>query len=399
MTRKPIIAVGLDAGGGWTRGMALSVDGNRVQYRAHAALPSQGWRKGQIADQTKVAACAREVLAELEPLIGEPVGSVVVGVGGPSVRSQQGRGLYEFGHHRPIERGDMIYAIELAARARLDEDRLLLQVLPQDFTVDGRAPSAHPLGVDCQRLEAHALLVTASLQEHQTLLSAMHQAHVRVEETVFEAMAAAYASVLPDEREGGVAVVDIGAHSTNICFYDGDAMKYAIGVPLSGEHFTRDIGELKGLSYEEAERLKTTHGCALLGLTHDNIIIELPAEGGRPARDISRREVVEILEARAVQLFEFVEKLRVTQAKNLPLREGVVLCGGGSQLEGMVEVAEKILGCPARLGLPRGIAGLPEGLVSPVWTVAAGLAMYCARMQVRKEKTTGPSFWGLFTGR
>jgi cell division protein FtsA len=399
VARKPIVAVGLDAGSVWTRALAVAVEGNRLIYRAHAAAPSRGWRKGQIADQSAVAASAREVLAELEPLVGDPVGSVVVGVGGPSVRSQQGRGLYEFGHHRPIERGDMIYAIELAARARLESDRMLLQVLPQDFTVDGRAPAAHPLGVDCQRLEAHALLVTASEQEHQTLLSSMHQAHVRVEETVFEAMAAAYASVLAEERAGGVAVVDIGGQSTNMCFYDGDSMLYALGIPLSGDHFTRDLGELRGLSYDEAERLKIAHGCALLGLTHDNIIIELPAEAGRPARDISRRDVVEILEARAAQLFEFVEKVRRTQARSLALREGVVLCGGGSQLEGMVEVAEKILGCPARLGLPRGISGLPEILVSPVWTVAAGLAMYCARLQVRKEKTGGPSFWGLFTGR
>jgi cell division protein FtsA len=399
VSRKRTIAVGLDAGSGWIRALALATEGNRLVYRAHAAAPARGWRKGRIEDQTAVAASVREVLAELEPLAGDPLGAVVVGAGGPSVRSKQGRGLYEFGHRRPIERGDMIYAIELAARARLDDGRMLLQALPQDFTVDGRTPAAHPLGVDCQRLEAHALLVTASLQEHQTLLSSMHQAHVRVEETVFEAMAAAYASVLPEERAGGVAVADIGAQSTNLCFYDGDSMLYSLGIPLSGEHFTRDLGGLLGLSFDEAERLKTAHGCALLGLTHDNIVIELPAEGGRPARDIGRREVVEILEARAMQLFEFIEKVRRTHARGLALREGIVLCGGGSKLEGMVEVAEKVLGCPARLGLPRGVSGLPDALLSEAWTVAAGLAMYCARLQVRRDKTGGPGFWGMFKGR
>lgn len=396
MGRKAQLVAGLDLGSVWTRLVVLSLEEGEVAYRAHAAVLSRGWHRGQIADQAAVAECVEQTVKEAEARAGEQIDGAVVGVGGPSVRSQQGRGLYDFGRRRTVEQGDIAYAIELAARARLDEDRHLLQVLPQDFTVDGRPPIPHPLNVECERLEAHALLVTASAQEHQALVSAVNQGHLRLDETVFEAMAAAYASVLPEERAGGVAVVDIGGHSTNVALYDGDAMLCAVGLPISGDHFTRDLGELKALSFEEAERLKFAHGCALLGLTADNIIIELPAEAGRPAREINRRDLIEILEARAGQLFELVEQCRVRFARGMALREGVVLCGGGAQMEGMVEMAEKVLGCPARLGFARGIAGWPEAVDEPVWTTAAGLAMYGARLQARKEKQAWPTIGSLF---
>ncbi|MBI4889490.1 MAG: cell division protein FtsA [Acidobacteria bacterium] len=399
MARKPQLSAGLDIGSAWNRVVVVSVEDGEVHYRSHATVLGRGWRRGQIADQAVVAEAVTEVIREAEARAGAGVETTVVGVGGPAVRSQQGRGLYEFGRKRSVEQGDMEYAIGLAARARLDEDRFLLQVMPQDFTVDGRPPIPHPLNIECQRLEAHALLVTTSAQEHQALLSAVQQGHVRVEETVFEAMAASYASILAEERAGGVALVDIGAHSTNVAFYDGDAMLCAVGLPISGDHFTRDISELKALSYEEAERLKFAHGCALLGLTADNIVIEMPGEAGRPSREISRRDLIEIIEARASQLFEMVEKCRVRLAGEMPLREGVVLCGGGARMEGMVELAEKVLGCPARLGFTRGIAQWPEELECPAWTTAAGLAMYGARLQARRDRDTGPSIRSLFWGK
>lgn len=376
------------------------MEGDFIRYRGHSLVPSRGWHRGQVADQTAVADTVRRAITEAESRTGEQIPSAVVGVGGPSVRAQQGRGVYDFGHKRPIGRDDLAYAVKLAAGGRLDEDRLLLQVFPQDFTVDGRPPMLHPLNVDCLRLEAHALLLTVSLHEHQALLSAIHQAHLRVDETVFESMAAAYACILEEERTGGVALVDIGSQSTGVVYYEGDLMLYGIGMPLAGEHFTKDICELKALSFEEAERLKLAHGCALLGLTADHIIIELPGEPGRTSREINRRELIEILEARSAQMFQLVERFRVQAARDVSLREGVVLCGGGAQLEGMVELAERVLGCPARLGFPRGIQQWPEELMTPAWTTAAGLAMYSARLQARRERTgLGPSFWSLFTGR
>lgn len=395
MARKPKLAVGLDIGSSFTRVVVLLLEDGCLRFRGSAVEPSRGWQRGQIADQSAVAGTVRAAISQAEAASGLQIGSAVVGVGGPTVRSQQGRGLYEFGHKRPIERGDLSYSIELAARARLEEDRFLLQVLAQDFTVDGRTTKPHPLNLECERLEAHALLLTTSLQEHQALISAVHQAHLRVEETIFEAMAAAFASILPEERAGGVALLDIGCHSSHLIFYDGDTALFAIGMPLSGDHFTHDLC-LKSLSYKDAELLKIQYGCALLGLTADNIVIERPAEDGRPSREIYRRDLIETLEVRAAQLFHLVEHGRAHRARDMQMREGIVLCGGGSHLSGMVEKAEKSLGCPARLGVARGIIDWPESLANSLWTTAAGLAMYSARLQSRDDRDNGPNLWNLF---
>jgi cell division protein FtsA len=394
------IAVGLDIGSSAVRVLVCVLEDEYFRYLGHGSVPSQGWMRGQIVDQTVVADCICRAVAEAQGRAGFQIGSAVVGAGGPMIRSIQARGTYDFGHQRPIERDDLSYAVELATKTTLEEDRILLQLAPQDFTVDGRPPMPHPLHLECLRLEAHALLMTASAQEHQMLISVANQAHLKVEETVFEGLAAAYAAVLPEERLNGVCLVDIGAQSTNVVIYDGDAMMYATGMPVSGDHFTRDLGELRGLNFDESERLKIFHGCALVGLTADNIIIELPEEGGRPAREVSRRALNEILEARATQMFEMVESRRQRFARDVGLREGIVLSGAASQLEGLVEVAEKVLNCPARIGFPRGIDAWPDDLQSPAWNVAAGLAMYSARLQGRGQKrSSGPSLKNLLPGR
>jgi len=400
VAHEPQLAAGLDLGAAYTRVLICALEDGCIRYIGHSAVPSRGWVRGQIADQNMAAEDIRQAVAEVEGRAGIQLGEVVVGVSGPFVRSQQARGIYDFGRPRPIDADDLRYTLDLARQTRLEEDRMLLQVAPQDFTVDGRPPMAHPLNLMCSRLEAHALLVTTSQQDHEVIESTVHQAHLSIQETVFEAFAAAYSSVLPEERAGGVCVVDLGGQSTGMVVYDADSMVYATGMPVSGDHFSRDVAELRSLSFDEAERLKIAHGCALVGLTADNILIELPADEGRPVREVSRRALNEILEARATQLFEMVEARRSRFASDIQLREGVVLTGAASQLEGLVEVAEKLMGCPARIGFPRGIENWPDELMAPEWTVPAGLAMYSARLRAKRKKPSGgPTLRSLVTLR
>jgi cell division protein FtsA len=401
LTEHAEVAVGLDLGSAFTRVLICGIDDGTIHYLGHSAVQSRGWIRGQIADPIAAAEDIRQAVAEAEGRAGLQIGSATVGAGGPMVRCSQARGTYDFGHRRPVDRDDMRYAIDLASRSHLDEGRVLLQVAPQDFTLDGKPAIPYPLNIECSRLEAHALLVTTADQDHQAILSVVHQAHLKVEDTVFEAMAAAYASVLPEERASGVCVIDIGAQSTQMVIYDGDSMIYATGMPISGEHFSRDVGELKGLTLEEAELLKTRYGCTLPALTADNVLIELPAEGGRQARQVLQRSLNEILEARALQLFGMVESRRQKFAPDIGLREGVALTGAASRLEGMVDVAERTMSCPARLGFPRGIDLLPDDLMTPAWTVASGLAMYSGRLHARGEKRpfSGPSLRSLLPVR
>ncbi len=385
MSSKVRVAAGLDAGSSWTRCVICSLDNSRIRLVGYGAVPSRGWVRGRVADQAAMAECVRQAVREAERQAQLSLEGAVVGMGGGSIAGFDSRGLYEFGRPRTVETGDLTFAVEQATRTRLEDDRLLLQVYPQDFTVDGRAGFRNPRGFTCARLEANVHLVTISQHDHQALISAVHQAHLAVEETVFEPMAAAYASVVAEERSRGVAVVDIGSHSTDLVIYDADSLLRAVSIPICGDHFTRDVAYGLCVSYEDAERLKEEYGCALLGLTSDNILIEVPSDDGRPTREAPRRQLNEILEARAEELFYYVRHELAKARMEQSLMEGIVLIGGGALLNGMCDMAERVLNCPARNGLLVGIEDWPDQLMTPAWTTAAGLAMYSARVKAHKE--------------
>lgn len=389
-------AVGLDIGSSRTRCVVCVLEDDMIRYLGHADNPSSGWAKGRISDATAVTEVIRRTVTEAERNSQASIESAVVGVGGGAIEGANSRGLYEFGRPREIDPGDLNYAVELASKVRLNDDRLLVQVAPQDFTVDGRAGFRNPRGVVCSRLEAHVHVVTASAHEHQTLINAVHQASIGVEETMFEPTAAAYSAVMSDERARGVAIVDIGGHSTDLVVYDGDALLRASSVPISSDHLTRDVAFGLTVSFEDAEALKREYGCAILGLTSDNSLIEVPSAEGRPAREAPRKLLNEILEARAEELFLYVRNELARVGMEQQLLEGIVLTGGGALLNGMCDVAEKVVNCPARNGLPLGIADWPDDINDAAWCVAAGLAMYSAKLKTRKEwKRTVPGLMNL----
>ncbi len=193
---------------------------------------------------------------------GVSVGSAVVGMGGPSMRGAAGRGVVELGYPREIDQRDVNRVMERAVRVQLPEDRMILQVFPQDFVVDDQPGHRDPRKMMASRLELNVHLVTASVQEHNALVGAVNQAHLLVEETVFEAQAAWYAAVLPEERREGVAVVDIGAESTELVVYYGEAMCLASTVRVCGDHFTRDLARGLCVNPAEAEQIKIEYGRA-----------------------------------------------------------------------------------------------------------------------------------------
>ena len=385
MGSKGKLAVGLDLGSVSTRIVICALEEDTVKFLGYGEAPVQGaWNRSRLADQEALAHSIRFALHEAELRAQASPESAVIGVGG-GVTGVNSRGLYEFGRRRDIEPDDLRYAVELAARVRLEEDRLVLQLCPQDFTLDGRAGYRNPKGILCARLEANIHVVTASLQDHQGIVSAVHQAHLAVEESIFEGIAAAYAAVLPEDRARGVVLIDMGAQSTHLAVYDGDALLLAASIPLGGEHFTRDVSWLLKVNYEDAENLKRQYGCAITGLASDHSLIEIPSAEGRGMREAPRNQLNEILEARAEDIFEriYAEILRVGMEQSL--LEGAVLTGGGGMLTGLCDVAERMLNCQARNGLPTGIEAWPKELDSPVWTVAAGLAMYAGRLKMKRE--------------
>lgn len=395
MASRTAYAVGLDVGSRRTRCVVCSVRDERLRFAGSGEAPSHGWKKGRITDQNAVSESILAAVREAEAMAQISVESAVLGIGGGTITGVNNRGIYEVGYPREIEQTDVTRAIERGARVVLPEDQLLLHVFPQDFTVDTQPGHRNPCGRVGSRVEAYVHLVTTSFQEHQALVGAANQAHIAADDTVFEAVAAAYACVLPEDRREGIVVVDIGAHSTDIAVYYGEALILASSLPICGDHFTRDIARGLYVSYEDAEWIKVQHGCAALNLTADNSLIEVPSPLERGPRELPRRDLNMILEARAEELFTYLERelVRVAMSQNLI---GVVLAGGAARLPGMCDMAERILKCQARNGLAVGIENWPEELDNTSWTTATGLAMYSAKLKLR----TGPEHkrGGLFGG-
>lgn len=391
MAVKPIYAVGLDAGSRKTRMVVCTLERERVRFLGYAEVESEGWLKGRIAQPQGVSDSILAALREAEASAGVQVDAAVVGMGGPTLRGAAGRGVVEMGFSREITQQDVNRVVDHAKHVVLPEDCMVLQLFPQDFVVDRHPGHRDPRKMMAQSLEFNVHLVTASVQEHNLLVGAANQAHLAVEETVFESQAACYAAVKPEERREGIALVDIGAESTELVVYYGDCMYLASTVRICADHFTSDLARGLCISPADAEMVKLDYGGANSADCPSNIWLELPTPEGREPREARQKTVNMILESRATDLFRQIraELARVSMENSLV--GGVFLTGGGALLPDIADIAEKELHCQSRFGLAVGIRDWPEELRTPEWCTAAGLAMYSAKLksydQRQKEKT------------
>jgi cell division protein FtsA len=393
MAGKSIYGVGLDAGSRRTRIVVFKLDGEIVRFLGCGASESYGWQKGRIADQGAATESIRIALREAEAASQVSIESVVAGMGGPTVRGGNSRGVLELGYVREVEQYHVNRVVDRATRVQLQEDRMVLQMFPQDFVVDDHPGHRDPRKMLASRLEMNVHLVTASVQEHNALIGAVNEAHMTVEETIFEALAAAYAGVLPENRRQGIALIDIGAESTEMAVYYGDAMQLCSAVKICGDHFTRDLAQGLCIGFDEAEQVKLEYGGATPDACAENVIVELPIPDNREARDAHLKFIHQILAARATELFQFVRAELARVGMDRALIGGVFLTGAGSRLPDLCDVAEHVLQCQTRFGIPLGIDGWPEALDDAEWTVAAGLAMYSAKLKVQAVKQRENSGW------
>lgn len=385
MKINSIIATGLDAGSVNTRCVIGVLEGERLRVLGYGSVPSRGWARSRIADQQAVSECILAAVEEAEAMAGMTVETVVAGMGGLTARSANSRGRMELGRPREIEQRDINRAMERATRIQLQEDRMVLQMLPQDFVVDDQPGFHDPRNMLASAIEANALLVTISTQEHTNLVGAINKAHLSVDETVYEPIAACYAGVLPDDRREGVVLVDIGAHSTEVICYYGDAAQTGASLRICGDHFTRDLAHALRIPYDAATTVKHEFGGVLPAGIPGNSSVELPVPDRngerRESRDAPRLFINQVLEGRAVELFEMVREEVARVGMQRAIASGVVITGGGALLPGICDVAERVMECPARMGLAQGFLGWPDELNDPAWTTAAGLSMYAARLR------------------
>jgi len=385
MSTKPLLAVGLDAGARFTRAVICKLDHGRMRFLGCGMVESKGWAKSRIADQQAVSACILEAVQQAEGMAQTLVESVTASFGGLTVRGANTRSKFELGRPREIGQADVNTALKRASKVQLQEDRMILQMFPQDFVVDDHPGHRDPRKMLAYSLEANVHLITASEKEHSALVGAVNQAHLSVDETVFDGLASFYAAVMPEDRREGIACLDIGAQSSELVVYYGDSLQLASTIPICGDHFTRDIAHFLRIGAEQAALVKEEYGSAMANTTADNSYIELPMPEGRAPREASRKRLNEIIEARATELFGLVKKELTRVGMHRGLTSGLVLTGGGAHLHGMCDIAEHVLESPTRLGLGIGLQDWPADLDEPSWSTAIGLSMYSARLHTQVD--------------
>jgi cell division protein FtsA len=383
MTNKSMVAAGVDAGSAWTRCAIALLEDERPRLLGYGAVPSRGWAKSRLTDQQAVSECILAAVEEAEAMAGTLIETVVTGLGGLTARGANSRGRMELGRPREVEQRDINRAMDRALRVQLQEDRMVLQLLPQDFVVDDQPGFHDPRNMLASTVEANVHLVTISTQEHRNLIGAINRAHLSADETIYEPIAACYASVLPEDRREGVAVVDIGLHSTELVCYYGESAQFASSLWICGDHFTRDLAHALRIPMDAAAIVKHEFGGAVSAGTGANSMVEVPYASGDygETREAPRMLINQILESRAVELFEMVRTELARVGMQRAIASGLVIVGGGALLPGICDVAERVLECPARIGLAQGFLDWPEELNDPAWTTAAGLAMYSARLR------------------
>ncbi len=367
----------IDVGSAKTCVIVAEVNDYALRYRGHGISDSRGLRKGVIADLDKAVYSIKKAVEAAENVAQAPVEHAVVGVGGSHIRGVNSHGGITLGSRsREISRDDVRLAVEKARSINLPEDREALHLLPQEFILDGQGGVRDPAGLMGKKLEVRVHIVTGGATATQNVISAVNRAGIHVDDTVFEGLACADSVLQTDERELGVCLVDIGAGSTDIIVYFEGVVIHTGAIPIGGDHFTNDVGVGFQTPIPDAESIKKMFGCAIVTRIPPGNEIEVPSVGDRPARLMQQRMLGEILEPRARELMELLrDHLRQAGMDEL-LGAGLVFTGGGSRLNGLLEVADDIMRRPVRQGYPVPIAKLPSDMLEPEFGTAIGMVLY-----------------------
>jgi cell division protein FtsA len=262
-------------------------------------------------------------------------------------------------------------------------DREIIHVLPQEYIVDEQDGIREPLGMAGVRLEAKVHIVTAAVSSAQNIVKCCNRCGLQVADIVLEPLAAAESVLHDDEKELGVALVDIGGGTTDVAIFNDGAIVHSAVLPLGGNHITHAIAVGLRTPLDSAEKIKQRSGVALASLVNPGDTIQVPSVGGRQPRELARQVLCDIVMPRVEEILEHVRRELVKSGQEELLASGLVLTGGAVNLEGTVELAEEVLGLPARRGIPRGIGGLVDVVKSPAYATGVGLVLHGARRRGR----------------
>ncbi|MBW3564095.1 MAG: cell division protein FtsA [Acidobacteria bacterium] len=357
-----------------------------VEVTGKGTASMRGTRRGNIINLDQAIEALRKAVDEAEVMAGVQIESAWVGVSGDHIRSLNSRGVVSvMGRGKEVSREDIDRVIEASRSINVPAELELLHVIPREFVLDGQNGIRDPLGMTGSRLEANVHIVTGARTHDQNIQTCVNRAGIVVEELVAEPLAAAEAVLTPDEREMGVLLMDIGSGTTDYAVFVEDNVVWTNVLPVGAGHFTSDISVVLRTPMEDAERIKKRYGRALHTVEQDDEPIEVPAVGGRSPRILPRYELTNILEPRAAELAKLVSDDLRNAGLDQELRAGVVVVGGGAELEGMAEMIEQIFDQQVRRGIPRDIGGLVDTVRGPQWAAATGLLKWGNGVRRRLE--------------
>ncbi len=341
---------------------------------------SSGLKKGVVVDLEEAAASIRKARDEAEQKSNISVDWVTIGAAGDHFQGFNSHGAITIeGSHQEVSAENMAQVIQAAQSVPIPPDREVIHILPQEFFLDNHDGIQNPVGLYGSRLDVNIHVVTCQSALNQNLINAVNRAQMRVKKVILGQLASAEAVLTKDERDLGTAIIDIGGGTTDIAIFVRNAVQFTKVLPVGGTHFSRDLAIGLQTPMEHAERIKKESGTVLTERIQEGETAEVPGMGTRPAHSVPRTVICEILRARAVELLELVKDQIWKAVENERLIAGAVITGGGSMLDGMVELAEETLGMPVRHGLPMGVRGLTDELSHPVYATAIGLTLCAAQ--------------------
>jgi cell division protein FtsA len=349
--------------------------------------PSDGLRKGVVVDIDRTVQSVASAVEAAERLSGLKVRSAFVGISGSHIGSQNSKGMVAVSSRQhDIQREDTIRAIENARAVSIPNTREILHVIPRGYVVDQNAGVRDPIGMSAVRLEVETHIVTASTTSVQNLSKCVQRAGIEIDELVLAPLATAEALLSEEDRELGVALLDIGGDTTDVAVFQDGSISHCATIPMGARSVTSDLGLVLRVTPEVAETLKLKQGTATPLDVDPDEVIQITSIGEDQPRPVTRRHVAQIVEARTAELFDHVSREIEAAGATNRLQAGLALTGGGSLLTGLGKAARDQLGMSARVLAPRGLGGLTDSISTPPYSAASGLLIWGAKNWTTDEE-------------
>jgi cell division protein FtsA len=348
--------------------------------------PSRGLKKGVVVNIDTTVNAIQRALEEAELMADCKIREVYTGIAGSHIKSFNSHGMVAI-KDKEVSRLDVERVMETAKAVNILNDQQVLHVLNQEFIVDGQEDVREPIGMSGIRLEVKVHIVTGAVSAAQNIMKCVRRCGIEVRDLVLQPLASSLAVLSEDEKDLGVCLVDIGGGTTDIAVFTHGAIRHTAVIPIAGDQITNDIAMALRTPTRDAEDIKCRYGCALRSLADPHHMVEVPGVGDRGTRQLSRQTLAEVIEPRVEELYTLVQaELRRSGFEEL-LSSGIVMTGGSSSLEGMVELGEEIFHMPVRLGLPSYHGSLEEVVRTPRCSTGIGL-IEAGMEQLRRNQHT-----------